>query len=324
VRRRTFYASSALVGLCFLSLLYAPRAAAAGVEAGLLICARTILPALLPFLTLSGLAAALEIPQAMAGLCAPVMHSVFGISGASAAPLLMGFTGGYPVGAAATAALVRSGVLTREDGSRLLPFVNNTGPAFIVGAAGCGIFGSANIGLALYISHILAAVAVGLLLCRGTAAPSVSVAAPQYRSIRFSQALTQSVKGAVTGALNICGFVVLFSSLRSILDASGIFSAASGAISAVLQLEPQSVRAFLTGILELGGGIDALKGLPPTAGNLALCSFLLSFGSLSVQCQTMSVVAEAELSTARHFVGRLLHGIISAFLTFLFFTLLPV
>ena len=43
----------------------------------------------------------------------------------------------------------------KEEAERLLGFCNNSGPAFIVGAVGAGIFGSPSVGLALYGIHIL-------------------------------------------------------------------------------------------------------------------------------------------------------------------------
>ena len=53
-------------------------------------------------------------------------------------PDLLGVTGGYPLGADAVARLRRSGALTREQAERALAFCNNSGPAFLVGAAGVG------------------------------------------------------------------------------------------------------------------------------------------------------------------------------------------
>ena len=59
----------------------------------------------------------------------------------AAAPFLLGLCGGYPAGAEAVAGLVRDGTLRPEEGARLLPVCNNTGPGFIVGVAGAAVFG---------------------------------------------------------------------------------------------------------------------------------------------------------------------------------------
>ncbi|MBR4952936.1 MAG: hypothetical protein IKZ30_00315, partial [Oscillospiraceae bacterium] len=82
------------------------------------------------------------------------------------------------------------------------------------------------------------------------------------------------------------------------------------------------VRSLLVGILELGSGIGSMSGLLNTPLNLALASFILGFGSLSVHCQTLAVLSGTKIKCARHFVGRILIGLVSAFITLAFSTLL--
>ncbi|MFR5421544.1 MAG: hypothetical protein ACLTG4_06075 [Oscillospiraceae bacterium] len=96
---------------------------------------------------------------------------LFGIGGAGASALLLGVTGGYPLGADAVARLRRSGTLTREQAERALAFCNNSGPAFLVGAAGVGVFHSAGYGLLLYGVHVLSAVIVGMLFAPRSGGP---------------------------------------------------------------------------------------------------------------------------------------------------------
>ena len=320
MKKTLFFVSLALTLAGFAALAAAPAEAAEGVRRGLSVCAGVIIPSLLPFLILSSLLTALELPRLLARIAGPLMGRLFAVPGAAAAPLLLGLTGGYPVGAAATAELVKRGELSPEEGGRVLAFCNNTGPAFILGAAGSGIFGSARLGLLLYLSHILAAVAVGLLFSvgkRDRTLPTLRLpeTPPALRSL--PEALPECVRGAVAAVLNICGFVTLFSAVTALLDARGRFSGAAGFIAAGTGAELRFVRALLTGVLELGGGIGAMSGLSPAPQNLALASFLLGFGGLSVHCQTLSVIAGTELNAARHFWGRLLHGALSAGITLL-------
>ena len=95
------------------------------------------------------------------------MHRLFGVSGPGCAALILGLMAGYPLGAASAAGLVQRGEIKREEGERLLGFCNNSGPAFLLGAAGAGVFGSAKAGILLYISHVLAALTAGFLLSCG-------------------------------------------------------------------------------------------------------------------------------------------------------------
>ena len=145
------------------ALLVCSQAALESARAGLSLCAQMIVPSLLPFFMLSSLLQQLGLPGILGRLLSPVTQKLFGIGGAGASALLLGVTGGYPLGADAVARLRRSGALTREQAERALAFCNNSGPAFLVGAAGVGVFHSAGYGLLLYGVHVLSSVLVGML-----------------------------------------------------------------------------------------------------------------------------------------------------------------
>lgn len=307
--------AAALGGLA--AIILAPADAADGVRSGLELCAQTIIPSLLPFFVLSGLICELGLPRLLSRAAARPMGALFGVSGAGCVPFVLGLTGGYPVGAAAVARLVRGGELSPREGERMLPFCNNTGPAFILGAAGSGVFASARCGALLYLSHILAAAAVGVIFSRGAKAAAPAGATEEELQPRpFPVALAESVKGAVLSCLNVCGFVLFFCVVTALLNRAGLFSAAAGELAARTGAGLTFTRALLTGVLELGGGIGAMSGLAASPENLALCSFLLGFGGLSVHCQTLSVLEGTDIKCARHFAGRILHGLVSALFTF--------
>ena len=318
----SFILSVCLLLAAFALLLAAPGEAAENVRQGLSLCAGVIIPSLLPFFVLSGLVSGLGLPLLLGRAAGPLMRGLFGVSGASSAPFLLGLTGGYPVGAASVADLVKTGTLSAEEGERLLPFCNNTGPAFIIGAVGSGVFASTGYGVLLYLSHIAAAVAVGVLFSRSRQSGPPAPPLPAFQAKNLAQVLSASVKNAVGATLNICGFVLFFTVVRGMLERAGLFTALAGALAEGLGLELHFCRALLTGLLELGGGVGAMKGLASTPLNLALASFLLGFGSLSVHCQTLAAVEGTEMKCARHFAGRILHGLLSALFTFVLFTLL--
>ncbi|MDR1132170.1 MAG: sporulation protein, partial [Oscillospiraceae bacterium] len=106
-----------------------------------------------------------------------------------------------------------------------------------------------------------------------------------------------------------------------LLDSAGALAALAGRLSALFGMELHFSRSLLTGLLELGTGTSAMLGLRANAPNLALCSFILGFGGLSVHAQASAVVRESGLSPAKHTVGKLLHGGLSALVTYLFFPL---
>lgn len=319
------FVSISLTALMLCLLVSSPESASKAVKSALEICAGIIIPSLLPFFFISGIISSLGIPQILSRLARRPMQSLFGVSGYACTPLVLGLLGGYPVGAASVAELVREGRLKPAEGERLLPFCNNTGPAFIVGAVGGGIFASSSLGLLLYGVHILAALTVGLLLSAKTSVEHKSVEEDERAEYSgLVSALPAGVKGAVEKCINICGFVVFFSILSALSEELGLFSNAAIALNKGLGLEIGFCRSLLSGIMELGGGIASMSGLAATAKNLALAAFILGFGSLSVHCQTLAVVSGTKMKCARHFAGRIIHGAVSALYAYVFASLLRI
>lgn len=283
-------------------------------RAALLLCAETIIPSLFPFFVLSILLNRLGFPAALGRFLRRPAGALFGVSGEGASALIIGLTGGYPLGASYIADMCVCGRIDRDEGQRLLAFCNNSGPAFIIGAVGVGAFGSSDTGLILYGVHILSAVLNGMIFTgeRRNLTPSPALTDESD----LDSAFPDSVKNAVTAVLNVCGFVVIFSVLAGLMDSMGYFSRLCLLMGSVTGLGSDFIRALLTGLLELGNGAGALRYLPLTPTSLSLAAFLLGFGSISVHCQTAAVISRAKLKGTLHFAGRLSMAVISAILAY--------
>jgi sporulation integral membrane protein YlbJ len=268
----------------------------------LALCARTILPSLFPFFVLSGLLSRLGFQR------------LFRRAGSGLSALLVGLTGGYPMGAAYVGELYRRGALERRAAERMLLYANNTGPAFLLGAVGTSVFHSPRLGFFLWAVH--AAAALLLYFCfgvRGAGAEPTDIP-PEP----FGAAFPAAVRQGVSAALAVCGFVVCFTVLVGLLDSHGLFSLTANRLSSFTALAPQAARALLTGILELGSAIGAMEGLPPGRGTLALAAAVLGWGGLSVHCQTAAVLAETDLRLRLHTLGRVLAAALGAALAWSF------
>jgi len=282
------------------------------------LCSRLIIPSLFPFFVVSILLGRLGFANLLSKFLGKGAAKLFGVSGAGISAFFIGITGGYPLGAAYIAELCDSGSIDLDEAERLLRFCNNSGPAFIVGAIGGGIFGSGKIGLKLYVIHILAAVITGLLFRRRRAS-YVSPLPQRRESPDFSAALPEAVKQALVSTLNVCGFVVVFTVFAGLLDANGWFSLLSGKISEITGAELHFSRALITGLMELGSGVGAMQGLKATAPNLALAAAMVGWGGVSVHFQTLSAVNDSKINCAPHFTGRIMSAVISAALALIIF-----
>ena len=135
-------------------LLAASETAAQAVREGLALCGGSVIPALFPFLVVSRLFVATGSAAVLGRLLAPLTRRMLGISGPGGTAVLLGLLGGYPVGAQTAGELARTGAISRQEGQRLLLFCNNCGPAFALGVAGVGCFGSLRAGAWLWLIHV--------------------------------------------------------------------------------------------------------------------------------------------------------------------------
>lgn len=294
----------------FILLLLFPDAAATSALNGLRVCAKVVIPSLFPFFVAAGLLTETGAVNALAELLSPVCARLFGVSGHGGTAFIIGLSGGYPLGAAFLADKYRKKEISDADADALAVFCNNSGPAFILGAAGSAVFHSTAIGLFLYAVHILAAVLGGIILSERKGGAYEAPLA--VSSVSFSKAFTHAVKNAVRSCLSVCGFIGFFTVVTGILDETGLLMAVSAYLARMTGTELGFMRAFFCGLIELGGGITAMSGLPATPLSLALASFILSWGSLSVHFQSLAMLDGIKIRTARYILGRLLIACIAA------------
>lgn len=301
------------------ALLRYPQEVAQAVRSGLSLCANAVIPSLFPFFVLSALTVELGLAQPLGRLLKGVMRPLFRVDGAGACALVLGWIGGYPVGARTAVGLYRSGQLSRVQTQRLLAFCNNSGPAFILGVVGAGVFSSTWAGLLLYGVHIAASVCVGILFrfygSRDTDVP-LSARKTAVHTATFPSALIAAVTQAINATLNICAFVVLFSAFLRLLTLSGVLTLAvrlSAPFLHPLGIDAHSATLLLSGLLEITSGVTALPSATPV--HLALAAFLLGWGGLSVHCQVLSFLADSDISPSTYLVGKAAHGILCALFT---------
>lgn len=318
--RQTVYDACICLGLALslFALVFYSEDALEAAKDGVTVCLEVIVPSLLPYFVLAQLVVGLGLGERLGRVLTPVMRPLFGVSAGCAAALALGFLGGYPVGAKTLAELCAAGHCSKEEAEQALCFCNNSGPAFIVGMAGVGVFGSAKLGLALYIIHILAAILTGLLLKPGRNRSAYSWARPPAVVCRppFARVFAGAVKNALAAVINICGFVLLFTVILRLLTCIRFFPLLAAPLAG-LGLEPGILICLLSGFLELSTGILSLSEYTDSfVLSFVSAAFILGWAGVSVQMQTVSVTSAVHLSCRKGVLGKLLHGCLSAVLAF--------
>lgn len=316
--------SKCIVAGSLLILVCNPGAASESVKDALKLCAGIIIPSLLPFFFISGFISSIGFASDLAKFLEKPFKKLPSSVSYACTPFLLGVLGGYPIGAAALSGLVIERKLSSEEAAKLLPFCNNTGPAFIIGAVGGGIFSSSRAGLILYVCHITAAILIALITIPSLHKTKDMLVSSELEYPGIIKVLPSCIKLAMDKCISICGFVIFFSVLTKLLSQLGLISSITLGINRIGIMEIGMCQSFIAGMMELGGGIASMEGMLLSPESLALSAFILGFGSLSVHCQTYALVSEANIKCARHFVGRIFHGAISALLAYCLASLIKI
>lgn len=302
-------AATLTVACCLLMVIF-PSAALSASREGIALWFSNVLPALLPFF-----------------ICANFLQNIGAMRHLRSGifPFVMSVLSGYPMGAKVVGDMNRSGEISCEEAKRLMSFCSTSGPSFIVGAVGAGMLGSGLLGGIIAISHYAGALLNGILynkmLCsptagyrrrEGTASGRGKVKGsvhknPPASSLLLQDALTDAILMSFRSLGIVLAYIVLFMFATDLLQLSGLLQL----------LESGQMRALAKGILEMTVGCGAVSECAITGSlKCILCSFLLSWGGLSVLGQTMSMLAGTGISVGYIILTKLTHGLFSALMAF--------
>ncbi|MBE6925341.1 MAG: hypothetical protein E7461_00715 [Ruminococcaceae bacterium] len=261
------------------------------------LCTAVVVPSLFPFFVLS-----VVMNNVLSGAKIPLLRpisSLCRIPQGAESILLLGLIGGYPVGAAGIAQAYQSGALSKKDSERMLSFCNNAGPAFIFGLLS-PVLGRVELCWALWIIHILSAIAVGTAMPGGS---KETASAHCVKTLTVAQAMQMAVRNMAT----VCGWVIMFRVMLGFIS------------HWFLWLASPVLRSIIAGIFELSNGCLSLIQIENTSLRFLCASGFLSFGGICVSMQTASVTGG--LSLRKYYIGKTLQTILSLLLGVIFLSL---
>ena len=92
-----------------------------------------MIPALFPFMILSGIMIRMRLTENFSRLLYPVIRPVYKVSRNACYAMIMGFFCGFPMGAKTIADLSKRNMLSAQEAEFLLAFCNNIGPVYFCG-----------------------------------------------------------------------------------------------------------------------------------------------------------------------------------------------
>ena len=198
---------------------------------------------------------------------------------------ITGIICGFPLGVKVARDLYDRDEIDQGQLTSLCGFSNNPSMAFVISGVGLGIFGSVRIGILLFLSCLLSAIACGVLFRQEKTKVTKHANISRQKFI-----LVESIKNAGLTSITVSSYVIFFS-----------------AIICVVKNSP-----LLAPCLELCSAVEIIsKSSFNTSQKLALIAFSLGFSGLSVHMQSFSFMGD-RVKKSRYLLMKLAQGLLSS------------
>lgn len=293
---------------------------------GFLLFANNVLPALFPFFIATEILYKTNINYILSKVFSRITKPLFNVPGQAASAIILGMISGYPIGAKIVCSLKKDKLITNVEAERLIAYTNNSSPLFILSTVGISLYNNSSIGYKLLFIHIISSLIVGILFRFWKYSKKEISINRDYNGSKTSliklsnlgEILSDAIKNSISSLLLICGFIVIFSIIISILELTNFFNIFSNLFS-IFNVPPEASKSILTGIIEMTNGINLSSKIVANFSILSIMitSFLLGFGGLSIMMQIYSLISKESISIKPYFYGKTLQGLISSILILL-------
>lgn len=289
--------------LCIILLLLAidPKSSIEGCFKGICVWATSIFPALFPFFFITTVLAQTGLIEKIGSLLSPLTRKLYNCDGIAGYVYAMSIISGYPVGAKITADLYENKVISRGQALRITTFTSTSGPLFIVGTVGVGMFVDKTIGLLILVSHILGASLNGLLY-RNCYKDEIFT---QNHFQRSTKSLEDCMLNSIKSIAIVGGYIALFFMIITMLNNCNIFSPFISFLDIITPLDANTLNAIINGLIEVTRGcLDLSK--PGLSKNILLIisTALISFGGFSIHMQGLTFLKKFNIPTSFYLLSK--------------------
>lgn len=281
---------------------------------GIKVWGQSVLPALLPFFFITKLLNDLGFSLFIGKYLSPITQKLFHTSGVSGYIYAMSILSGYPVGAKLTSDFYEKGIIDSNEAVRITAFTSTSGPLFIIGTVGVGMFYSTKLGIILLISHYISAIANGLL----------------YRNYKYSKKncktfninveeniLENAMLSSIKSILIIGGYIALFFMIICLLQNYNILSPINYLLCKIFpKLDSNIFNSICSGVIEITkGSLDISKLGLSFKENAYILSGIIGFGGLSVHMQSYTFIKKTGIPFKIYLLQKLTQSCFAVLIT---------
>lgn len=272
---------------------------------------RTLLPALLPFIILSGLLIHTNFIPFLFGIFPSFWRTTLGLSPYGAYAFVLGIFCGYPMGAKLTADLLRENCITKNEADYLLTISNNASPMFLMAYILNQLLHTQRMVILsfalIYVSDFLCCLIFRAVYHRFALPCSGSHSIKKEVSqVPLPELLDTSIMNGFESITRLGGYVLLFNLLAAMIEK--ILPSGSG------------IGSLIAAVAELSSGAAKIAQLPwDFSLRYSIILAATAFGGFSCVLQTHSMIRKTGLSIRMYLAAKVLNGALTFFLCWLFF-----
>lgn len=262
-----------------------------------------LIPSLFPFFIISDILINYKIieyiPKNIRYLC----KKLFNINDNMLSILLLSMISGFPSNARNTRTLYDNGSIDLNQANHILIFTHFANPIFILTTIGAFFLHSEKLGIIILISHYSSNIILGIFFGRFFN-NNDNIIGLTTKKNSFGNIFIMAIKRGIDTILMICGIVVVFLMLSTIIVDTFNFN--------------NYLATIIKGLFEITIGVEALGNC-----SISLCykaviaSCFLAFGGISVHVQVMSQLVDTDIKYIYFFIGRMYQMILSGIITFI-------
>lgn len=239
-----------------------------------------MVPALLPFMILSGIIIKMNLSEKSVKIFHPLLGRIYKCGPNVSYGLIIGFLCGFPMGARVTAELLQNGKITRREAEFLIAFNNNIGPVYFTSIVLplLQIQNALPYLVGMYGIPLLYGLMLRYIKYRDILPINMSIIQEQKRGLSLFDATDEAIKGAVNSILMLCGYMIIFNTLNLLP-----------------YFFVPDYQKFIGPFLEITGGLVMLGNSLPI---FSLC--MLHFGGLSCIAQTNSMLRNTDIPISKY------------------------
>lgn len=283
---------------------------------GLKVWSTTLVPALFPFFFITKILSELNVLHKLGSLFAPITKKLYNVPGISGYVYIMGIVSGYPVSAKITSDLYKNNLISKGQACRITAFTSTSGPLFVIGSVGIGMFLNKQLGFVILISHILGAFLNGLIY-RNYMKDENTCISPTQTAKTNENMLENCMLASIKSVLVVGGYVCFFFMVITIINSTGILAPINAFLAKIFNINYTTISSLTNGLIEVTKGCFDLSLTTSSLKTLCvLATGMISFGGFSIFLQSLTFLKSFNISTKYFLCVKLTQTIISCVIAY--------